>query len=199
MNNKNPKKWSGLKYPDSDLISLIMKHVDPIDRDGIAIDIGCGAGRHVKLLNDIGFDAFGIDSDSSMINICKNNGINAFVSDITKFKYDKPIKLVIGWGLNMLVENVNEIIANNLSPEYLIMDWRSPDDNSCYNFNDNIFITEKKVIIKKENHTLNNLEYIFHRKEDCIVPGYELVYMQKISKKNDLETNSWYQTVHKKI
>lgn len=195
----NPKKWTGMKYPDSELVGLIMKYVRKDMKKGdIGIDIGCGPGRHVKLLEEVGFDSFGIDIDPLMIETCKNNGVKAIIGDLNSYTYEDEVKVVTSWGLNMVTPNVAINIAKNINPEYLIMDWRSKDDNSCYSFSENTIINKNTVLIKKENHVLDGLEYIFHNEDELEIEGYDLIYCQKLVKDNGKEKHGWYQTVHKR-
>lgn len=200
MKYNNPKKWTGMKYPDSELVGLVMKYVRPnMEKGDIGIDIGCGPGRHIKLLEEVGFDAFGVDIDPNMIETCKSNGVKAYIGDLNEFKYEYEVKVVTSWGLNMVTPNVVSSIVKNINPEFLVMDWRSKEDNSCYNFSENTIIDKNIVLIRKENHVLDGLEYIFHEEDDLNIDGYELVYCQKLVKDNGDEKYGWYQTVHKRI
>lgn len=68
-------------YPHEEIIRFLAKFVKK--RTGIdtyavirnfrkAIDIGCGMGRHVNYLDDMGFDAYGIDLSETAISYGKN-------------------------------------------------------------------------------------------------------------------------------
>ena len=200
IKNTNPKKWYGLKYPDSDLIGLVMKYARP-EKGDIAIDIGCGTGRHIKFLNEIGYNAFGIDTDEKMIEGCKNNGVEAYLSTLEDFKTDKKIKLAIGWGFTMVVPkniDVPKSIPNNIGAEYVILDWRSKGNSYNY-FEDNIVISKNEVIINKKEHILNGLHYTSFDLEECILEGYDIIASQKVTKEVNGEINEWYQIVYKKI
>jgi SAM-dependent methyltransferase len=52
--------------------------------NNLVLDIGCGTGHHVKLLNDLNIKALGVDNSSSMIKKCKSNfpGLKFKVSNI---------------------------------------------------------------------------------------------------------------------
>ena len=196
----NPKKWYGLKYPDSDLIGLVMKFAKP-NKNDIAIDIGCGTGRHIKFLNEIGYNAFGIDADKNMIKACENNGVEAYLSTLEKFKTNKKIKLAIGWGFSMVVPksmNISKTIPKNIPAEYVILDWRTKN-NSFNHFENNIILSENEVIINKEGHILNGLSYTSFNEDECILEGYEIIASQKVTKELNCEINEWYQVVYKKL
>jgi SAM-dependent methyltransferase len=77
MKNNSPyEEGYGLKYPDSRMVSAIIR--EKINsRFGIvnSLDIGCGIGNTMKFCEDLGFNAFGLDLDSSAIrhSILKSN------------------------------------------------------------------------------------------------------------------------------
>jgi SAM-dependent methyltransferase len=53
----------------------------PIEREAISLatgrilDIGCGAGRHARYLQEKGFDVAGIDNSPGAIRVCKERGL----------------------------------------------------------------------------------------------------------------------------
>ena len=46
-----------------------------------ALDLGCGRGEWLELLQDQGIDAIGIDLDPGMLSACKERGLNAQEGD----------------------------------------------------------------------------------------------------------------------
>jgi len=46
------------KYPSSDLVRFVFKN---FPRGGKILDLGCGAGRHLKFLAENGFETYGVD------------------------------------------------------------------------------------------------------------------------------------------
>jgi SAM-dependent methyltransferase len=52
-----------------------------IDSDAKAIDLGCGRGEWLELLQDAGFDAQGVDLDDSMLAACRELGLNVVTAD----------------------------------------------------------------------------------------------------------------------
>ena len=52
-----------------------------IYRDAKAIDLGCGRGEWLELLQDAGFDARGVDQDDNMLAACRELGLNAAAAD----------------------------------------------------------------------------------------------------------------------
>lgn len=43
--------------------------------DGPTVDIGCGAGRHLRCLGSNGYDAFGLDISEGAIEVCRLQGL----------------------------------------------------------------------------------------------------------------------------
>ncbi|MHA2060624.1 MAG: class I SAM-dependent methyltransferase [Candidatus Ranarchaeia archaeon] len=70
-------------YPHEEIIRFIAKYIrkqigykefsdrHTLDHNPIVLDLGCGIGRHVKLLDDFNLDAYGIDLSSSAIETAK--------------------------------------------------------------------------------------------------------------------------------
>lgn len=61
-----------------------LKFINPLKilKDEVkALDIGCGRGEWISLLNENGFNARGIDINESMVKVASQKGLNAAVSD----------------------------------------------------------------------------------------------------------------------
>lgn len=61
-----------------------LKFINPLKilKDEVkALDIGCGRGEWISLLNENGFNARGIDVNESMVRLASQKGLNAAVSD----------------------------------------------------------------------------------------------------------------------
>lgn len=61
-----------------------LKFINPLKilKDEVkALDIGCGRGEWISLLNENGFNARGIDINESMVRLASQKGLNAAVSD----------------------------------------------------------------------------------------------------------------------
>jgi SAM-dependent methyltransferase len=62
-----------LKYPDENVIRFLVSNFPADDRPNTKVlDLGCGCGRHLMLLNEFGFDAHGIDGSPWAVNYAKN-------------------------------------------------------------------------------------------------------------------------------
>ena len=70
-------------------LKKLLKHVLPIDNLNV-LDIGCGSGRYVKILSDLGAKVTGIDISKRIIDRCKHNypNIQFFNSSLQNFKFN---------------------------------------------------------------------------------------------------------------
>jgi len=50
-----------------------------------AIDLGCGRGEWLELLQEVGFDARGVDLDDGMLAACREIGLNVHTDEAVKF------------------------------------------------------------------------------------------------------------------
>ena len=70
--NKNQEQWINLhkqkrhqpRYPHQLVVSIVLR---TFKQGGAILDLGCGAGRHLKFLAENGFEAYGCDYSSSGI------------------------------------------------------------------------------------------------------------------------------------
>ena len=79
----NPKSWedhycrdkSILIYPDENLVRILKSFLvnNEVTPNTVALDMGCGSGRHMCLLQNLGVDRiFGLDYSINALNICDN-------------------------------------------------------------------------------------------------------------------------------
>lgn len=111
-----------LVYPDEQLVRMLSKYC--LTRNS-AIDIGCGTGRHVKLLHDFGFkNIVGIDISYNALLQCKkyynNNFINCSVDKLPF--HDATFDVGIAWGslhyttkdmLPVMLDEIKRILKTN--------------------------------------------------------------------------------------
>ena len=128
----NPDAWENhytkgksiLTYPDENLVRLLKSFL--VRKKGVsgltAIDLGCGSGRHLKLLEDLGIRIFyGMDYSINALLLCKEQFSYTYVQADNKFL---PIKnnsfdIVISWGslhycekscFNNIIEEIYRVI-----------------------------------------------------------------------------------------
>ncbi|MDY6933532.1 MAG: methyltransferase domain-containing protein [Spirochaetota bacterium] len=97
------KEKSVLIYPDENLVRMLKSFL--MDKGGrgelIAVDLGCGSGRHMKLLSEHGIKTvIGMDNSINAINICNNNYTFPLAlgeNNRLPFK-SSSIDIIISWG-----------------------------------------------------------------------------------------------------
>lgn len=102
-NSHYKKNKSVLTYPDENLVRLVAREIN--SRGGgntlKAIDIGCGSGRHMALLEESGIDtACGSDYSLNALNICREAGFQNVINCDNKnlpFK-DEIFDIAVAWG-----------------------------------------------------------------------------------------------------
>lgn len=99
------KEHSVLNYPDENLVRIIKKHLASKDSKEIgslkAIDLGCGSGRHIKMLYETGIQHIaGIDYSMNALIICKERYSSFLIQSENEhlpFK-DGTFDIAVSWG-----------------------------------------------------------------------------------------------------
>jgi len=94
---------SDIRYPDENLVRLLKKNISGYEKNAplTAIDLGCGSGRHLKLLNELRIGRIiGLDSSFNALLLSKKR-FNGFL--VAGDNRHIPIKdgsadFVIAWG-----------------------------------------------------------------------------------------------------
>jgi ubiquinone/menaquinone biosynthesis C-methylase UbiE len=90
---------SSLSFPDENLVRLIMKN--EFSKDSIWLDCGTGSGRHLQLLDNLGFkNNIGTDISLNGLKMAKyNEEKNLIVADNRKMPFpDNFFHGIIAWG-----------------------------------------------------------------------------------------------------
>ena len=73
----------------SDNLKALQKHYLTFfpspDGSGRVVDVGCGRGEMLEILIDAGYDAFGIDLNEDMIEVCRAKGLPVSKADAISF------------------------------------------------------------------------------------------------------------------
>lgn len=194
MMSRNPERWKGMRYPDSNLVSLLFKYV-PI-RSGFAVDVGCSAGRHLKLLNEIGFDSVGIEPSPEEATMARQNGLSVVCAGMEAYEPDRSLDLLIAWGVTPLAFVDFTAQAVRLGARYVVCDWRTRENSFC-KFPDTEHHADGTLTIHRTGHILDGLHYRCHDPHGCVIPGYERLHLQTVRIIAD-EVNEWHQTVFRK-
>lgn len=94
---------SELRYPDENLVRLLRKHVpSPADAAKMtAVDLGCGSGRHLKLLAECGVPAIvGIDASIKALTISRKHHPGPLLQGDNRHipLRDRVADIAIAWG-----------------------------------------------------------------------------------------------------
>lgn len=107
---KDKKPWDShykktksiLIYPDENLVRLLKSYIATTKKADIkAVDIGCGTGRHLKLLKDTGVNTIlGIDNSKNALSIIDElYGFPVVQGENAKLPFkDKTFDVAISWG-----------------------------------------------------------------------------------------------------
>ncbi len=100
-NNHYTNDKSILSYPDENLVRLIKKnYTEKTAQNLFALDLGCGTGRHIKLLGECGFkNIVGTDSSFNALSL-SNKYSGYFINCDNRLLPLKTnsIDLIIAWG-----------------------------------------------------------------------------------------------------
>jgi ubiquinone/menaquinone biosynthesis C-methylase UbiE len=97
-NKHYTRDTSVLLYPDEQLVRMLAKYAY---NKKTALDVGCGTGRHVKLLYEFGCDVVvGVDISFNALTQCKKILHGSFVQANTqKLPFgDSSFDIVVAWG-----------------------------------------------------------------------------------------------------
>ena len=103
-------------------LRVYLPFVEPIravHADCKAIDLGCGRGEWLELLNEAGFEAQGVDTDSGMLAACHELGLKVYMRDAIGFLKELPdasVAVVSGFHI---AEHIPFIELQNLVQEAL--------------------------------------------------------------------------------
>lgn len=74
-------------------IQVYLPYLEPLERNGAAagiLDIGCGRGEWIELLEEHGYRAEGVDINPSMIAVCREFKLKAHHADFLKYLGETP-------------------------------------------------------------------------------------------------------------
>jgi O-antigen chain-terminating methyltransferase len=78
------------------------------------LDIGCGRGEFLALLNERGVRARGIDVNDSMVEVCRQKGLEASKADALAYLRAQPVGSVGGLLAAQVVEHLEPAYLTNL-------------------------------------------------------------------------------------
>lgn len=78
---------------------------------GKILDLGCGRGEFLELLKQNGFEGFGVDGNSRMVDICEEKGLNGRKADL--------VEALAAWPDSSLDGIFSSQVIEHLPPAYL--------------------------------------------------------------------------------
>ncbi len=173
MNNfKSYSKYYDQLYYDKDynaetdyLVNLIKKYNADANR---IVDLGCGTGKHAKLLAKRGYDLSGVDLSEEMIAIArKDSDLEFILDDIATFKLEKKfdVALSIFHVFSYLTENeilLQAFLNINLHLKengiFIVDVWHTPAVHSQIpEARTKIFENDKIKIVRKAEPVVDSL------------------------------------------
>lgn len=85
--------------------------------EAIAVDLGCGRGEWLEILNSLGIKNLGIDNDDSMLEESRRYGLNVEKHDALSFLQKQPNETISVLSAFQLVEHLPENDLNTLIAE----------------------------------------------------------------------------------
>jgi SAM-dependent methyltransferase len=173
-----------------ELYSSYLQLLFPLHVNSV-LDIGCGNGKLLKLLEENGFDAFGIDRSKEMIKRACKLGVKAEVKELSSLdKNSYECALAVGDVLNYIKDNdldgffddvrkvvgdggyfladINTQIGFEVADGVMVKDFDDKFLSIEANYDDEILTTDITLFEKKEKEyeklSAQILQY-FHRKE----------------------------------
>jgi len=97
------RERSELRYPDENLVRLLRKNLPPTDdlHPVLAIDLGCGSGRHLRLLEDMTVPLIvGLDSSYNALALsCGGSTARMVQGENTRLPFrNNSADIAIAWG-----------------------------------------------------------------------------------------------------
>ena len=96
-----------------------IKKIQSVHPDAIALDLGCGRGEWLELLQDNQLTASGIDQDDGMLSACRSRGLNVQTGDAIahlKSLPDNSLSIVSGFHIaeHLSLDDLQTLIKESL-------------------------------------------------------------------------------------
>jgi len=112
-NDEEISNFSTSFYVDNENLRELEKEFLEYAR-GTVLDIGSGSGRVAKQLEEMGHDVVGVDNSSSMVEIMRDRGLEAYEIDITEElpsgEFDTAIMYGNGFGLPGTLDEIKDLL-----------------------------------------------------------------------------------------
>lgn len=156
------------------------------------LDIGCGNGKLLKLLEENSFNAFGIDRSQEMINRANALGVKAEVKELSQLDSNSfECALAAGDVLNYMKDSELDVffedVANTLKKDgYFLADINTLEG----------FEVADGVVVKEEEDKFLSVEAFFEK--DILTTNITLFEKEKQTyKKNSAQILQYYHEIEK--
>lgn len=94
------REKSVLLYPDENLVRLLRPYLEGKTADLMAVDLGCGSGRHIRLMKELGIGSvLGLDNSFEALRLCRDLGLDAVRGEMTKVPLESSsVDIAVAWG-----------------------------------------------------------------------------------------------------
>ncbi len=148
------RERSNLRYPDENLLRLVHKKASGLASKGVALDLGCGSGRHLPILAEAGFDTVaGSDISMDALILARRASESPLVlSDNTRLPLKgDSVDLAVSWGslhysdkagMKLMLAEIHRVLRPG---GVLLASLRSSDDTCLKrgrHLGDNVWITD---------------------------------------------------------
>jgi len=161
----------GLKWPSSNLVSLITRQISRVPKVEIGLDFACGLGAHGRFLESLGFskvfyadqDEVALKKSQAYLNSSPFNGTRVFLKDIKDIKeHNQIVDVVVDRAglqhvnpesLESILETLHLLMRRNKtqSNSFIATEWTfaAPRESQTKRFPNVTYFSEALFLIKK--------------------------------------------------
>ncbi|TQR43696.1 methyltransferase domain-containing protein [Paenibacillus popilliae] len=161
------------------------------NQDAPILDVGCGRGEWLELLNENGYQAEGVDMNSVMVNQCREMGLHVHHSDVLSYLRnlkDNSLRAVTGFHiiehipLKVLIQLFDEVLRV-LQPGGVVI-FETPNPESiwvgAYTFRSdpthiNPIVPDTIQFVAEQRGFINTKIVRLHKRKEPVYTGQEFV------------------------
>ena len=177
------------------LLNYLKKLIKPETKKSFALDIGCGSGEIMEILNSYGLISEGIDFSSEAVNLCISKGLSAMHLDLDDGIPKKNNNYDLVWA--------GDVIEHVFDPQYLIKEIDRillKDGYLFFSIPNDLHISKRLTTLFGESYqlsyykkfgiykhhtffSLNLLKHFFSLTDLEIVDLYRIIRIPKLNRK----------------
>jgi SAM-dependent methyltransferase/peptidoglycan hydrolase CwlO-like protein len=133
-------KFRGSRELIKERLKIYLPIINPLKAvfsNNLLVDLGCGRGEWLELVNENGWQSLGIDTNNSMVDYCKGLGLDAIKGDASAYLRtlkSETISVVSGFQIaehlpfELLLEIISEAYRVLLPGGFLILETPNPEN-----------------------------------------------------------------------